>query len=188
MRPPAPADGGDARRHPLAAAQVPHDPGTRRRDRSSFQAGLRTKTRWTAFHVPAPGVVPAATADGAVLGVAPSATAPAAVVSRARVSCLRDPPRDDQDRNEAEAWFIEPALYAFGRRQVAAALLNHALPGTDAEQAGAERACYCAHLPLRADRSPAYAPSGSRDPALDDSHDVVDKWLQGTISPDRNES
>lgn len=29
-------------------------------------------------------------------------------------------------------------------------------------------------LPLRADRSPAYAPDGSADPALDEAHDVVD--------------
>lgn len=85
-------------------------------------------------------------------------------------------------------WFIEPALYAFGRRRVTADLLNYALTGTDAEQAGAKRAWYCAHLPLRADRSPAYAPGGSRDPALDDSHDVVDKRLQYTASPDRNGS
>ncbi len=63
-----------------------------------------------------------------------------------------------------------------------------AADGTDAEQAGARRAWYCAHLPLPADRSPAYAPSGSRDPALDHSHDVVDEWLQYTASPDRNGS
>lgn len=74
-------------------------------------------------------------------------------------------------------WFVEPALYAFGRRRVMAALLSYLRSGTDAEQAGAKRAWYCAHLPLRADRSPAYAPCGSRDPALDESHDVVDKWL-----------
>ncbi|MFD6998229.1 hypothetical protein ACFWA5_18605 [Streptomyces mirabilis] len=29
-------------------------------------------------------------------------------------------------------WFIDPALYAFGRRRVTAALLNHARTGTDA--------------------------------------------------------
>lgn len=46
--------------------------------------------------------------------------------------------------------------------------------GTDAERAGAKRAWYCTHLPLRANRSPAYAPGGSRDPALDESRDVVD--------------
>ncbi|MEV5879956.1 hypothetical protein AB0L75_38250 [Streptomyces sp. NPDC052101] len=85
-------------------------------------------------------------------------------------------------------WFIEPALYVFGRRRVTAALLNYARAGTDAEQAGAKRAWYCAHLPLRADRSPAYAPGGSRDPALDESQDMVDKWLQYTASPDRNGS
>ncbi|MFJ6663653.1 hypothetical protein [Streptomyces sp. NPDC091383] len=85
-------------------------------------------------------------------------------------------------------WFIEPALYAFGRRRVTAALLSYALTGTDAEQAGAKRTWYCAHLPLRADRSPPYAPSGSRAPALDDSHGVVDKWLRHDTSPDRKGS
>ncbi|MGP4012745.1 hypothetical protein [Streptomyces sp. 4N124] len=39
-----------------------------------------------------------------------------------------------------------------------------------------ERARYCAHVPLRADRSPAYAPGGSRDPDMDESRDVMDEW------------
>jgi len=80
-------------------------------------------------------------------------------------------------------WFVEPAVYAFGRRRVMTALLDYLRTGTDAEQAGAKRAWYCAHVPLRADRSPAYAPSGSRDPALDKSRDVMDEWqeaLQGS--------
>ncbi|MET9452715.1 hypothetical protein [Streptomyces cinerochromogenes] len=34
-------------------------------------------------------------------------------------------------------WFVEPALYAFGRRQVMTALLNYLRTGTDAERAGA---------------------------------------------------
>lgn len=85
-------------------------------------------------------------------------------------------------------WFIEPALYAFGHRRVTAALLNYALTGTDAEQAGAKWAWYCAHLPLRADRSPAFAPGGSRDPALDEPHDVVAEWLQYTAAPKGNGS
>ncbi|MFD9602934.1 hypothetical protein OG609_18490 [Streptomyces sp. NBC_01224] len=79
-------------------------------------------------------------------------------------------------------WFIEPAVYVFGRRRVMTALLNYAQTGTDAEQAGARRAWYCAHVPLRADRSSAYAPGGRRDPALDESHDVVDKWLEHAAS------
>jgi hypothetical protein len=73
-------------------------------------------------------------------------------------------------------WFVEPAVYAFGRRRVMTALLNYLQTGTDAEQAGAKRAWYCAHVPLRADRSPAYAPGGSRDPALDESRDVIGQW------------
>ncbi|MCX5234429.1 hypothetical protein OG824_19970 [Streptomyces prunicolor] len=75
-------------------------------------------------------------------------------------------------------WFVEPAVYAFGRRRVLTALLDYLRTGTDAEQAGAERAWYCAHVPLHADRSPAYAPGGSRDPALDESLDVRDEWQE----------
>jgi hypothetical protein len=75
-------------------------------------------------------------------------------------------------------WFVEPAVYAFGRRRVMTALLDYLRTGTDAEQAGAKRAWYCAHVPLHADRSPAYAPGGSRDPALDESRDVVDEWRE----------
>ncbi|MFE6176310.1 hypothetical protein [Streptomyces sp. NPDC056464] len=73
-------------------------------------------------------------------------------------------------------WFVEPAVYAFGRRRVMTALLNYLRTGTDSEQAGAKRAWYCAHVPLRADRSPAYAPSGNRDPVLDETRDVVGEW------------
>ncbi|MEU1469969.1 hypothetical protein ABZ434_17265 [Streptomyces sp. NPDC005761] len=75
-------------------------------------------------------------------------------------------------------WFVEPAVYAFGRRRVMTALLDYRLTGTDAEQAGAERAWYCAHVPLRAGRSPAYAPGGRRDPAMDESRDVRDEWRE----------
>jgi hypothetical protein len=75
-------------------------------------------------------------------------------------------------------WFVEPAVYAFGRRRVMTTLLDYLRTGTDAEQAGAKRAWYCAHVPLRADRSPAYAPGGSRDPALDESRDVMEEWRE----------
>ncbi|MEU6590567.1 hypothetical protein ABZ923_15325 [Streptomyces sp. NPDC046881] len=75
-------------------------------------------------------------------------------------------------------WFVEPAVYAFGRRRVMTALLDYLRTGTEAEQAGARRAWYCAHVPLRADRSPAYAPDGSRHPAMDESHDVMDEWRE----------
>jgi hypothetical protein len=75
-------------------------------------------------------------------------------------------------------WFVEPAVYAFGRRRVMTALLDYLRTGTEAEQAGAKRAWYCAHVPLRADRSPAYAPGGSRDPAMDESHDVMAEWRE----------
>lgn len=80
-------------------------------------------------------------------------------------------------------WFVEPAVYVYGRRRVMTALLDYLRTGTESERAGAKRAWYCAHVPLRADRSPAYAPGGSRDPALDESRDVRDEWhkaLQGS--------
>ncbi|MFJ8435924.1 hypothetical protein ACIQ9P_31950 [Kitasatospora sp. NPDC094019] len=81
-------------------------------------------------------------------------------------------------------WFVEPALYVFGRRRVLTALLDYLRTGTTAERAGARRAWYCAHLPLRADRSPAYAPNGKRNTALDEADDVVDQWLESSSASD----
>ncbi|WP_329552928.1 hypothetical protein [Streptomyces sp. NBC_00696] len=78
-------------------------------------------------------------------------------------------------------WFVEPAVYAFGRRRVMAALVDYLRSGTDAERAGAVRAWYCAHVPLHADRSPAYGPGGVRDPALDESQDIMDAWLEASM-------
>ncbi|MGW1070706.1 hypothetical protein ACWD4F_40185 [Streptomyces aureus] len=75
-------------------------------------------------------------------------------------------------------WLVEPAVYAFGRRRVMTALLEYLRTGTQAEQAGAKRAWYCAHVPLRADRSPAYAPDGSRDQALDETRNVTNEWRE----------
>ncbi|MEV0323588.1 hypothetical protein ACIBKX_13700 [Streptomyces sp. NPDC050658] len=63
-------------------------------------------------------------------------------------------------------WFISPALYSFGRRRVRAALDEYERSGNDAERAGARRARYWSDMPLDPD-SPAYAPDGIRDPALD---------------------
>jgi hypothetical protein len=37
---------------------------------------------------------------------------------------------------------------------------------------------FFAHVPLRADRSPAYAPGGSRDPDLAESRDVRGVWWE----------
>ncbi|MFH8474549.1 hypothetical protein [Streptomyces sp. NPDC018000] len=85
-------------------------------------------------------------------------------------------------------WFVEPAVYIFGRRRVLATLLSYLLTGTDAEQAGAKRAWYCAHVPLHADRSPAYAPGGRRDPALNEARDLVDRWREYAAVPDRIEA
>ncbi|MFF7205462.1 hypothetical protein [Streptomyces sp. NPDC008141] len=78
-------------------------------------------------------------------------------------------------------WFVEPAVYAFGRRRVMAALVDYLRIGTDAERAGAARAWYSAHVPLRADRSPAYGPGGVRDPALDESQDIKAAWLEASL-------
>ncbi|MFD0353132.1 hypothetical protein ACFVHW_05180 [Streptomyces sp. NPDC127110] len=78
-------------------------------------------------------------------------------------------------------WFVEPAVYAFGRRRVMATLVDYLKLGTDAERAGAVRAWYCAHVPLHADRSPAYGPGGVRDPALDESQDVKAAWLEACM-------
>ncbi|MFF5932549.1 hypothetical protein [Streptomyces sp. NPDC012508] len=86
----------------------------------------------------------------------------------------------DPDRSFCR-WFVEPAVYAFGRRRVMAALVDYLRIGTDAERAGAVRAWYCAHAPLRADRSPAYGPGGVRDPALDESQDIKYAWLEASI-------
>ncbi|MFI9726261.1 hypothetical protein [Streptomyces sp. NPDC052092] len=78
-------------------------------------------------------------------------------------------------------WFVEPAVYAFGRRRVMAALVDYVQAGTDAERAGAVRAWYSAHAPLRADRSPAYGPGGVRDPAPDESQDIKAAWLEASL-------
>ncbi|WP_260470491.1 hypothetical protein [Streptomyces sp. RP5T] len=78
-------------------------------------------------------------------------------------------------------WFVEPAVYAFGRRRVMAALVDYLRCGTDAERAGAVRAWYCAHAPLRADRSPAYGSNGIRNPALDESQDIEAAWLEASM-------
>ncbi|MFD7446403.1 hypothetical protein [Streptomyces sp. NPDC059909] len=75
-------------------------------------------------------------------------------------------------------WFVEPALYSFGRRRVQAALVEYLRSGTDAERAGALRAWYWAGMPLGAHRSPAYAPNGTRDRALDATQDVQEAWLE----------
>ncbi|MFB8406321.1 hypothetical protein [Streptomyces sp. NPDC055912] len=78
-------------------------------------------------------------------------------------------------------WFVEPAVYAFGRHRVMAALVDYLRIGTDAERAGAVRAWYSAHVPFRVDRSPAYGPGGVRDPALDESQDIKAAWLEASM-------
>ncbi|MFE3206190.1 hypothetical protein [Embleya sp. NPDC059237] len=78
-------------------------------------------------------------------------------------------------------WFVEPAVYAFGRRRVMAALVDYLRDGTDAERAGAVRAWYMAHVPLRADHSPAYGPGGVREPAPDEAQEARTAWLEASM-------
>ena len=78
-------------------------------------------------------------------------------------------------------WFVEPAVYAFGRRRVRAALVEYLRTGTDAERAGAFHAWYWAGMSLAEGRSSAYAPGMARDPALDASQEVVDDWRQASM-------
>ncbi|MDX6743909.1 hypothetical protein [Actinocorallia sp. A-T 12471] len=58
-------------------------------------------------------------------------------------AAVHDP---DPSRNRQ---FVEPALNAFGRRRVRAALLDYLRTGSDAERAGAVRAWYWTALPLK---------------------------------------
>jgi len=78
-------------------------------------------------------------------------------------------------------WFVEPAVYVFGRRRVRAVLVEYLRTGTDAERVGALRAWYHAGLALREGRSPAYAVGTTRDPALDVSQDIVDAWREASL-------
>ncbi|WP_236653385.1 hypothetical protein [Streptacidiphilus melanogenes] len=75
-------------------------------------------------------------------------------------------------------WFVEPALYSFGRRRVLEALVEYLRSGSDPERAGATRAWYWAHMPLRAERSAAYAPDGTRPASLDASEEAVEAWFE----------
>ncbi|NGO77313.1 hypothetical protein G6045_16840 [Streptomyces sp. YC504] len=78
-------------------------------------------------------------------------------------------------------WFVEPAVYSFGRRRVCAALLAYLRDGTDAERLGAMRAWYSAWVTPRAERSPAYGPGGVRDPAIDETRDIATAWLESAF-------
>ncbi|MFG2356253.1 hypothetical protein [Streptomyces sp. NPDC048521] len=69
--------------------------------------------------------------------------------------------------------FVEPSLYAFGRRRVRLALLDRLRTGTDQERAGAARAWYWTALPLR--RQPR---GRARD---EDTADVVAAWHEAAL-------
>lgn len=78
-------------------------------------------------------------------------------------------------------WFVEPAVYVFGRRRVLAALLEYLRTGTDIERAGAIRAWYSAGVPLREGRSPAYARGTTRNSALDAWQDIINAWRETSM-------
>lgn len=78
-------------------------------------------------------------------------------------------------------WFVEPAVYVFGRRRVLGALVEYLRTGTESERVGAVRAWYSAGVPLREGRSPAYPPGTTRDPALDAAQDNVDAWREASM-------
>lgn len=70
--------------------------------------------------------------------------------------------------------FVEPALNAFGRRRLRAALLDVLTTGPDPERAGAARAWYWSALPLRMPRVVAEGPAGAPEP--DDPSVLAREW------------
>ncbi|WP_405615075.1 hypothetical protein [Streptomyces sp. NBC_01508] len=81
--------------------------------------------------------------------------------------------------------FVEPALNAFGRRRVQAALLGYLRTGTDPERAGAARAWYWSALPLRMPLvRAAEAGDGDSDRDSDGDSDVatvVTEWNEAAL-------
>ncbi|MGW4413046.1 hypothetical protein ACWEJ6_54500 [Nonomuraea sp. NPDC004702] len=77
--------------------------------------------------------------------------------------------------------FIEPALNAFGRWRVRAALLNYLLRGTDEERAGAARAWYWSALPLELHqvRAETLTAEGRTEP--DDPSVLTRDWHQAAL-------
>lgn len=74
--------------------------------------------------------------------------------------------------------FVEPALNAFGRRRVRAALLDYLRTGTDVERAGAARAWYWSALPLRLQNVRAEN-QGQAEP--DDERVLVREWYAAAL-------
>jgi hypothetical protein len=70
--------------------------------------------------------------------------------------------------------FVEPALNAFGRRRLRAALFDVLTTGSDPERAGAARAWYWSALPLRMPRVVAEGPAGADEP--DDPSVLGREW------------
>ncbi|CAL9519162.1 hypothetical protein SUDANB176_03815 [Streptomyces sp. enrichment culture] len=77
--------------------------------------------------------------------------------------------------------FVEPALNAFGRRRVQAALLHRLRTGTDPERAGAARAWYWSALPPRMPRVRAEDPGAADRAGADDGVDVPAEWREAAL-------
>ncbi|MFI7424953.1 hypothetical protein [Nonomuraea sp. NPDC049684] len=77
--------------------------------------------------------------------------------------------------------FIEPALNAFGRWRVRAALLDHLLTGTDEERAGAARAWYWSALPLQLHQVRAETPTAEGQTEPDDPSLLTQDWHQAAL-------
>ncbi|MFH8402412.1 hypothetical protein ACH4E9_33925 [Streptomyces anulatus] len=69
-------------------------------------------------------------------------------------------------------WFVEPAVYAFGRRRVMGALVEHLRVGTDAERAGA----------MRTGTAPAYRCMQTGRRRTDLAEHVIPPWTRHRTS------
>jgi hypothetical protein len=77
--------------------------------------------------------------------------------------------------------FVEPALNAFGRRRLRAALLEYLRTGTNPERAGAARAWYWSGLPLRLPQVTAQNANSDGRPAPDDQGILWREWKQAAL-------
>lgn len=78
-------------------------------------------------------------------------------------------------------WFVEPAINAFGRRRVQAALLTFLQTGTDRERAGSARAWYWTGLRLRQQHLRAGTPAAEMGAEADEAPDVVAAWHESSL-------
>ncbi|ACU71604.1 hypothetical protein Caci_2689 [Catenulispora acidiphila DSM 44928] len=78
-------------------------------------------------------------------------------------------------------WFVEPAINAFGRRRVQAALLTYLQTGTDRERAGSVRAWYWTGYPLRQQHLRVGTSVAEMGFAADEARDVVTAWREASL-------